>query len=48
MAKEKSKAQKELDDFRKTKVAYLAPEDTKLDFSKVDKPKEEDKKGGTK
>ena len=35
---EKSQAQKQLDEFRKTGIAYYNPEDEEfMDFSKVDK-----------
>ncbi len=39
MKKEKSKAQKQLEEFRKTGIAYLSEEDKDFDFSKVDDPK---------
>lgn len=38
MAKEKSDAQKELDTYRETKIAYLSADDTDMDFSKTDDP----------
>jgi hypothetical protein len=38
MEKEKSKAQKELDDYRETKIAYLSTADKDMDFSKVNDP----------
>lgn len=38
MKKEKSKAQKELDEYRETKIAYLSTADKDMDFSKVNDP----------
>ena len=40
MAKEKSKAQKELDEYRETKIAYLSKADKDMDFSKADSPEQ--------
>lgn len=37
---EKSQAQKELDEYLKTGIAHLSEEDRDMDFSKVDRPKE--------
>lgn len=43
---EKTKAQEELEEFRKTQSAYYSEEDAKFveDFSKTDKPPKEDEK----
>lgn len=43
MAKEKSNAQKELDEFRETKIAYLSDNDIDMDFSKIDDPNKKNK-----
>lgn len=37
---EKSQAQKELVEYLKTGIAHLSEEDRDMDFSKVDRPKE--------
>lgn len=44
--KDDKKVKEELEKFRKTKIAYLNPEDKKLDFSKPssDKKKSNEKK----
>lgn len=42
MTEEKTEAQKELDEFRKTGVAYLSEEDKDMDFSKTGKPTAKD------
>ena len=36
---QKNEAQKELEEYRKTKIAYLSDSDKNMDFSKCDNPK---------